>query len=216
MLGTLMEQVQVEKISLRKVGNQITQGHSWEDPDQWSSTLFPTNMYSLDPPRVRRRGSQVCSIGKVVMGCVQSLELLGSLLLSQIEKLRPSKDTTYPFLIVSYQHSLGLQPFFSSSGFSVFIFHYLLLSLKRQSGLHLCRRAQPGQRHSGRKGQGVSEDGTLWDKAGLQGVCVEKVVGESPTQRVCIEHLLYARHCQYWRHSTEQNRQNPTFLELTF
>lgn len=37
----------------------------WEGPDQWLSTLFPTKMYSLDPLRARRRGSQVCSIGKV-------------------------------------------------------------------------------------------------------------------------------------------------------
>lgn len=64
------------------------------------------------------------------------------------------------------------------------------------------------RRHSGGKGQqGVSEDGVLADKAGLQ-ICMEKVVGESNIQRICIEHVLYARHCcQDWGHRIEQNRQ---------
>lgn len=124
---------------------------------------------------------------------MQPLELLGSFLLSQIEKqAKQGNHLPIPYSKLSAQPRLAA--FFSSSRFNVFIFHYLLLRLKRQSGLHLCKRAQPVQRHSGGKGQGMSEDSASCDKAGLQGVCVEKVVGESSTQRICIEHLLYARH----------------------
>lgn len=45
---------------------------------------------------------------------MQSLELLGSLLESQMEKLRPREETTYPFLA-----ELGPAALLSNSRFSV-------------------------------------------------------------------------------------------------
>ena len=54
----------------------------------------------------------------------------------------------------------------------------------------------------------MSEDSVLHDEAGLQGIYMEKVVGDSSIQKIYVEHLPYTRHhYQCWGRGIAQSRQ---------